>query len=606
MERWLKIFSELFWFFGMRLTNFALLARLPRVLLDTVCLFLGQSMNESFHSFGRIDAGFRSWYDKIALDLRMRGRMGFVPEDGLGAPFGARIYNNSFIYWLLRQLGGGRLALVGWLGTVLSVMVLSGLTWPVWITVAVVVLISVSPVVVSANTTLGKPEMVMWPIMIWFWWICLGGSGVGMLVLGFGWSLLAFMCFSTAFIGAVFAAPLLLWRALNLDGLGLLVLGVAPGVLKLAWRLYHMHQAGFVGKLAQEQSKVIRIRWFPTPLELKHILPFVLSIIGSGYSGGLPWHTVLILLGWVLPNWINWRGFYFADQQSLVLAQFSMAIVFAAWTGSFVGLLGAVALVWICIQDHDAPDGLERHDRLRWQWKNYPVDRGLERAASPAVAAFFSLIANNSRFIAESTGGALQDGPLRGFYSWTRSFLPHRGVEQADYEYTRMLEPDLSRERLDTFSADLQDCSRMSETAHGLGARYVVCHTELTRDGLVSGGWQVLGSLSNNELLPIALSIRRVPERLWLLQSPSCLELVEGAVSWNWERSSLLIQVAGPTELLVRWRHVPWARAVQSGFPIEVTAYQPFAECPLKFMRLLVAQAGEVRLELSQPLFWLD
>lgn len=591
------------WRGGMEFSSLFLIIRLPLILIAIAkALFRRRPTRREFWAFSRMDAGFRSWYAKIANDLAVRGRMGYVPDDGLGAPLGARIYNNSIVYRMLALLGHRRLSALGWVAMLTATAILLGLTFGWAISLPAILLVAGSPVVVAAFTHLGKPEMALWPAAIPFFWLALAESGHWT---GLVWSVLAASCFSIAFVTAIFAAPLLVWGSLRQESLPLLAIAVLPGVLKIAFRFRHMLRAGFAGKLATEQTRVVRLSLLPGAFELGLYCPFLLSVAFSGYTAGRSAEALLIAAGWIVPCWINWRFLYFADIQSLSITLLVGALVFAAWCVSPAGLAVALLLAWCRLKSaglwFSPPAELPLAGKLRWWWCAYPFLCMPRLPESSAITAFFKAIPDHSRFISESTGQAMQDSRYRAFWAWSRRFLPARGIEQANYEYTRMFEPELSASRLERFRAPEMTAAEMTDTAMQLGASTVVCHTLETVDSLKVAGWRELAFLSPGDLAPLAEIVLEQPCTLWLLGCPNGSSLVEGTSNWQWEGSRLLMNVDSAGDILVRWRHVPWATANQGGEIVPLSVFRPFDGLPLAFMKLEVPRAGLVRLDLRQP-----
>ena len=320
-------------------------------------------------------------------------------------------------------------------------------------------------------------------------------------------------------------------------------------------------------------------------------------------GGGQGALIALILLPALAGSFVNGRYFYFADPQSLNLLFLVLSIVTAAVAQSWLGLAGALLLAYArpksCGIPVEAmiPERRESNPGSSLVMGSYP---GLSVLAIPRVSAWdrlFSALPDGARFLTEGTGVPPPRSDYRRLWAWSRFFLPTRGVEQADYECTHFLYPDLSQRYLACFAAPGFSGAEMVSVARALGVSAIITRTTATREALEAEGWRTVTSVASHEVEAFRHLVPHPPTDFCLVCDTEPVRCVTGAKSWRWEGSDLVIGDAQPGPLRIRYAWNPCFRARQGPNRLRVNRFTPIEGLSVQFMEIDISNPGEVRLE---------
>ena len=557
-----------------------------------------------FWAFGRVDAGFRPWYNKLARDLHTQGRFGFAWDDGLGMPLGMRVYNNLATYKLLYWLGTRRMMAIGYLLMVVTSALLCGWRFNLWAGVVVGVLVAGSPLIVASYTHLGKPEVFWWGVAIPFVVDAFSGSG---LFAGLLWSFLAWVNLPVSVMLAVVLSPGLFVHSLLANSLLRLGIGAMPGVAKHGLRGIHALRSGILTSFVSEQARLWKRPWYPTLGELVWWLPFTLSIAASAYTARQFVAGGLILIIGIGLHWANHRIIYMNDPQSFHLAFWVIGLGYAVATRSLIGLLAILLLAYNSPRICGVPAAVDiftdaspwlRHLRNAWpQIKAYPAVAPLRFPQPAPLVAFFNQIPDGARVLAESDGDPRTDSQFRAFWQWTEEFLPSRQVDLANEVHTRVVEANLADHYLVRFNAEQMTAKEMGRLCQMLGVSYVVAHTSATVELLQTIGYQPVAQVDLSTLEHFWKVVRTPPVSLTLLRHPSPVTVIEPAVRWERTGNVLTWKARAGQSYIVRYRYNPDFRAYQNGETLGVEPMHPINGLSLTFMRVKAVTDGPIVLK---------
>jgi len=557
-----------------------------------------------FWAFSQVDAAFRPWYKKIARDFQSLGRFGYAWDDGLGMPYGPRIYNNLVTYKLLYWLGTRRMMAIGYLLMVVIAALLCGWRFNPWVGIAVGILVAGSPLTVGSYTHLGKPEVFWWGPAMLFVVAAFSGSG---LFAGMLWSFLAWVNLPVSVMLAIMLGPALFVHSLSANSLLGLVIGVIPGIVKLGFRGVHSLRSGIFTSYVSEQSRLWKRPYYPGVSELIWWLPLMLSVIASAYTSRQFVMGGLILIAGVGLHWANHRIIYMNDPQSFHLAFWVIGLGYAVATQSLVGLVTILLLAYsrpascgIPTAPEDAGQANPWQCRLHNAWqqiKAYPAVTPLRFLQPAPLVAFFNQIPNGARFLAESDGDPRTGSRFRAFWQWTEEFLPCRQVDLANEIYTRVVEPELADRYLRRFNAQQMTSQEMGWLCQVLGVSYVVAHTAATVLALQSVGYEPVAQVDLSTLEHFREVVRTPPVTLTLLRNPSLATVIEPAAPWSREGNVLTWQAKAGESYVVRYRYYPDFRAYQNREVLKVEPMRPIDGLPLTFMQVSAIADGPIVLK---------
>jgi hypothetical protein len=611
------------------LQGWLLVGRLPRVVAEVWRAFVpggGGLTDRDFWAFGPMDAGFRPAYRQIANAFRQCGRFGYTWHEGLGMPLGMRMYNNLVTYRLLDWLGTRRMQAIGYLLMLGAAAALAAAHLHPALAILVTVLLAGSPFLISSYTHQGKPES--------FWW------GVGLLAVATGlsghlltaallWTLIAFSSLATSVMLALFAGPILLLHAVRGDAWLVLLLGVAPGILKHTWRAVAMWRAGFLTRFAGEQARVWKRPWLPQLDETLRAAPFILAVTIAAASTGRSLEAALLLVPVLAFYWSNSRLICINDPSSFSLAFWILGFAFAATAGSTPAVLlmlayayshpGLFAFPPYVFFRYAEPNVLQRwRTAFQPRVEQYP---GLEPTAlpqPPELVTLLSRIRDGERCLFESDGDLRTQSRFRGLLVWTDEFLPSRHIEIANGVYAMFLERELTERHLLPFRGDQMPADEMDRICETLGVACVIAFRPETIAALRDHGYEDCGSVTLTDLPDFRAIVGTPRQTITLLRRPTPTGVVEPHAACTWEGNTLSWYAATPGTYLVKHR---WAAGFQATIermaaagssdstenttfdPLNLEPYQPFPDVPTTFIRLDVATPGRVLLTYS-PSMW--
>jgi hypothetical protein len=565
----------------------------------------GNLAEKDFWAFGPRDAGFRPWYLKIARDYHTQGRFGYVWDDGLGMPLGARIYNNLATYNLLYWLGTRRMMGLGFIIMVVSCALLIGWQINLWVGLVVGVLGAGSPLLIGSYTHLGKPEVFWWGFAVPTIFFLLSGSP---LLAGLLWSLIACANLSVSvMLALVLGFPILF--LLSGGELFLLMLGTLPGIIKHGTRGIYMWRTGFLTSLASEQSRLWKRPWYPLSLEVVVWLPFMASIALSAYASQQIVVGGALLLSTLGLYWVNFRVIYLNDEQSFHLALWVIGLCYAAATHSIFALLPIIALTYIrpslCGFPNIELESVtskpnswhQRLHRAKLQMQYYPRINPISFYQPPQLAAFFACIPDQVRILLESDGDPRSGSRFRGFEQWMEHFLPTRQVDLANEMYTRFVEPELVDQYLTNFNADKMSIMEMKTLCQALGVSYVITHSSSTKEALEDIGFVSIAQVDLVELSSFRSLFAVPPVMLSLLKNPEDVTVISPAVSWKRSGNDLSWNGKAGQTYLVRYRYHTQFLASQDHHQIPVERYMPLNEIPCCFVQVRAVIDGQIVLK---------
>lgn len=549
--------------------------------------------------FGPIDAGFRSWYAKIARDYKVRGRFGYAWDDGLGMALGPRCYNSWVTYWLLRKLGPARYCAAGHL---LMILTVAGVTWlfsgPGWGLVAGSIC-AVSPLIITYFTHVGKTEILWWPVALAALALLFDGSYAAA---GLLWSLLAFCSLSCALTVVLYCGIFVLFRSIG-DGQFIpLALGLLPGCLKVLFRLFFMYRSGFMAAIAQEQTGLWRRPYLPGMGELYDMLPFTASMVCAWWVSGDS-VMLLALFNVLALSWANWRILYHNDQQSIVLCLFCVSLPACLYAGTVLGLL------FVCWQIFPPLATLPLPlNRSSLSVESFPEHEGTLARQFPCFSpvgrdylpeglkAFFAVIPDGSRILTEFIGDPRSGNPLRALWNWLDYTLPERRIDLVNEEYTRFTNRDLSQKVLAAFHPAGMDNSQMLATVRALGVSHVIAHSSEMVAALKQAGFCLITQLKTDEVKEEAAFLGAPPCLFFLLQAPGDPALIEGVSEFRCFGSALYWNGKAGQTYRIRYRFDSSFTARQNDKNVPLGSYRPFTDIDTRFMELTAPEGGEIML----------
>lgn len=587
---------------------------LPRAPLTVarVARALAAPARGGVHAFGERDAGFRGWYRKVAEDQRACGRAGYVWDDGLGLPMNPRFYNNAGTYLLYGALGVrayAALSMLLFLGMVAAAYALAGA--PAMGAAAALVLLA-SPLFLGAQLHLGKPEILWWAALVplalaaWKgWW----------LAAGLVFAVIAAANFAVAFLAGVTCLLLLALFWPGAHGAGMLLLGMAPGLLKTALRLLPFVRSGWLGALVGEQSSAAgpgvgaaaRLRAYArSGTFVLYAVPYLGAlalVVGSGRLGAA--HAALGVAALAI-FLLGQSVFYLNDPQSFWMWHLALLSAMAAASPSWGGVAGLALLAYV----HPRVLGLPLSPAAE------PAGAGVRaRAAAAArqLAAFPALapvtrdewaapvrtllraLSPGTRLLMEPACEDRELGGYRAFMLLCDGELPPAGVELVPDEYVRAYHPRLYTEVLARFRAGAAP-GELRETAAALGAGWVLAYTPALVCGLEAAGFSRVQVLDPGTLSARARALLHLPPApLVLLRAPGANGVVSPAAPLERRGNALRWPARSGESYLVRYAWHPRMRAEQGGRALEVHP-EPQAGGRVTFMRVRAEAHGPLTL----------
>jgi hypothetical protein len=574
----------------------------------------GASARGGFHAFGDRDAGFRGWYRKIAADQRACGRAGYVWDDGLGLPMNPRFYNNAGTYLPYGVLGERAYAAASILlftGLIAGAHALAGAPWT---GAAAALLLLASPLFLGAQLHYGKPEILWWAPLVP---LVLAGWHGHWLLAGVIFTIVALANFAVAFLAGVTCVLLALLFWPGVGAVGMLALGMAPGLLKTAVRLVPFLRSGLLGALAGEQSDAAGPRRGVGARLLAGVRAPGFLIYAAFYLAGLALIVVSGGLGAAYAAFgaaalafflAGQSAFYLNDPQSFWMWHLALLGGMSALSPSWGGVAGVLLLAYIHprVLGFPLPEPPARAPGL---WAD-AVRATRQLAAFPALepvgrdelrAPLLRLLAGvpaGTRVLLEPSADGREMGGYRTLMLVCDEELPAGGVEVVPDEYVRAYHPRLYGEVLARFRAGTP-AEELVETARVLGAGHVLAYTPALVRALEGAGFARAAVLDPAGLPARTRELLRLPPAvLVLLRAPAGEGVLSPAAPLERKGNALRWEARGGTSYLVRYAWHPRMRAEQGGRPLQVAA-EPQAAGAVTFIRVRADADGPLTLRFS-------
>ena len=565
---------------------------------------LGISDND-FWAFGKIDARFRSWYNKIARDYRTLGRFGYAWDDGLGMPLGSRIYNNYITYLILDKLGTRRMNALGLVQMLLIMMILGFYQFGICTAVGIGIVAIASPLIVYSYTHLGKPESFWYGFGLLFIFLSFSGKS---LLAGICWSIIAFVSLPLSVMLSIISGPALLFNLFQFDNVAYFLIGAIPGAIKHFFSFFYIWRSGFLFNLVKEQSRLWKLSWLPSITELTWWIPLGLSIIISAYESHQLLIGSILLVCAILLGWINFRIIFLNDHQSFYLTYWVVGLGFAMYTQSYFGLLFMILMIYNRLDLFGIPvnsllfgsSTLSLKSKLEYfksQFEKFPFLSPTRLPFEPDLLAFFSHIPNGHRFIFEPDGDPRTESKYKYFLQWTEEFLPKRKIDLVNEIYTRLVEPELVDKYLVNMMGGKIDDEDIIELCHKLGASFIIAYRKNTIKKLQKIGFQKITEVELGRLDAFRKIIETPPEKLILFHSPASYSIVEPSTELIRSRNKISWCAKAGETYIIKYRYHSNFTAYQGSKFLPVLSFSPFNDLPLKFMKVCTPENGSVTLQ---------
>lgn len=468
------------------------------------------SEKDKYYSFSQADAGFRTWYDKIALDFKVFGRAGYSWDDGLGLSLSSRAYNNLFTYALVDFVGQLKLVILGRLLFVLSVSILVlynyEFRYDLYFLVLLSYLLFFSPFITQIYTELGKPEL--------FWWflvpqISFFAFGENTYISAALWVVLAFVNAPTAFLVALsvmFSSFLYQSISTNysLYEIMFFISICSLGVIKLSLRLLFMIKTEYLTIIGNEQKGLWKRKWYEIRDEWLSYLILITSIYASVMFTESPIiFSLLLTLPILMLHYLNWRMMYLNDVQSFIILFFSYSIgvatAFQSVHGLAIALLFSLKIIFIP-QLNALRESIKKRDIIKFLnivWNVHTLSSLVKKNdySNDYMYKIFSDIPDNSRLVI-LTECRLRESSFRQEIEKLRFVLVNKRVTQVNDCYGCMQSSLISDIFTEKFlkSEDLKNIDLIYEVLKELHVKYVITFNKGLADRLIEGGLFTLKS----------------------------------------------------------------------------------------------------------------
>jgi hypothetical protein len=564
--------------------------------------------DNDFWAFGKVDAGFRSWYNKIARDYRKAGRFGYAWDDGLGMPLGSRIYNNYITYFILDKLGTRRMNALGLVQMLLIMMILGYYQFGIYTAVGIGVVAIGSPLIISSYTHLGKPESFWYGFGLLFIFLSFSDKS---LLAGICWSIIAFVSLPFSVMLSIISGPAILLHLFQSDNLAYFLIGTIPGVIKHFFRLLYILRSGFLSHLVREQTRIWKSSWFPSTTELTWWIPLGLSIIFSSYQSHQLLVGLTLLVCAILLGWINLRIIFLNDPQSFYLTYWVVGFGFVMYTKSYIGILFIILMIYNrpdrcgipvnpLLFKLSTPLQNSKLEYFKFQFEKFPFFSPTALPYEPDLSSFFNHIPYGCRFIFESDGDPRTESKYRYFLQWTEEFLPKKKIDLVNEIYTRLVEPELVDKYLINITGEKIDSEKIIELCHKLGVSFIIAYSENAISKL-----QKIGFLKTTEVelgrLDIFRKIIEMPaKKLVLFHYPAAYSIVEPSAELVRSRNKISWRAKAGETYTIKYRHHRDFTACQGNKFLPVLPFSPFDDLPLRFMKVSTPENGPVTLQFKE------
>jgi hypothetical protein len=565
-----------------------------------------------FYVLSSFEFWTRPYYERIARDFRTVGRWGYVWDEGLGVPFGPRIYNNTAtyaVYGALSPRAFRLLAFAGYLAAVIAAGWISGH----WIlAVAVALVLSGSPATIySLIACMVKPEVIWWSLAVFattaaltnVWFVTMATGG-----------LLLFVNTPVAVILGLVLAPLWLFEAWMQSGLpgGAYLLLLVPGVAKTAIRMMQARRDGLARSVAAEQSNVTRGKASPLRDALRLTVGFSLPMALAGWP---MWQAAGVLCGsGILLGLANGRVVKLADTVTMLLLLLTLVIAMTLASGSWLGLLGITLLAFErpfsylpAIADRTRAEEFEHLVKLPVGERLAALRRTTDAfpwflpSAIPRPDAMMRLLAaipDGARVLMESDADSRSGSKHLRFRNWADAIVSPRDIELVNQFFlVRLAEPDLAERFLDRFSAPALTGDQMREICCCLGVSHVLAFSNATIATLETADFQRVAVAEADAISGFVNAMHMPPSCVVLLASAECSSILSPPSSLKRKENAVRWEARAGTRYVLRYRHHPRFVAHQGGEAITLLPLRVCNNVSLQFMTLLAPADGEVCVE---------
>lgn len=604
----------------------------------------GGVADADFWGFGRRDAEYRLWYEKVAANHRRYGACGFVWDDAFGVAERDRFHYARITYALLGRWGSRAMSGASY-GFLVAACLGVLATWlPPWWAAAVAVTIAGGPVAINGNTLLWKPEMLWFgPLLIAAY---LGFSGA-VLPGALTWSAIVVCNFAGPAIFVLCGGAALVAAAVETGGVADLFLGAAPGIAFTAYRMNLFRTRapsrriyGLLRSWSGRFERVLKVALSADPAQATShgiavlddaltTLPLVAVCAAVAMETGAWWPAGLLALGCVAGYLVNCRFLLMDDEQCYDILFLCLGLALTSATGASWALLPLIVGAYR-LRDplHGCPavEGLvpDIHRRLaaaghvaahqRWKvvldkalarLERFPEIGAVARPRSQALFAFFDHLPPGSRVLLEThTAGAtrglpIPDGYPKTFWEWSDTVLPDRRVELVNEWNMFLHEREFSARHLLDVNVPALSAEGMADLCASVGASHLICFGGPTYRALMAAGWRSVATLDYAGGVDVAERSHldlAVPVLVLLSTPGDGFGIVTPATEWTRNGNMLTMRVEAGVVYRVRYRHHRGFVARLNGARVAIGAYRPFDDVDLDFMTIAAPASGSLEL----------
>jgi hypothetical protein len=472
----------------------------PFNLINLLKVMLGEK--NKYYAFSEIDAGFRTWYNKIAYDFKAFNRAGYSWDDGIGLSLASRAYNNQATYFLTEKIGQLRLAIYGrilWVSSVVALLVSTD-QYEMKVVLVTSVLLFFSPLISQIYTLLGKPEVFWWFFVPPLAYFCFSDTPIVAAII---WSILAFVNAPSAFLVALtIMFSSFLFQAVseqyNLFDMAYFVLLCLPGVIKLVLRLRFMIKTKYLSIIGNEQKGLWKRGWLDFSQEWLSYSILAASLYFSILSAGFPvWYFVLFFGPVAALYYLNWRLIYLNDVQSFFILFLSyaigVAIVFQSNEGLLISclyffkvfLIPKSTYVMLCVRERNIEEVVSLFFGV---FSLSSLLKTSDYREEPLIRAFDD-IPENSRIVI-LTEARLRSSKFRKQIETLRFNLLEKRITQVNDCYGTMQSNDIAQFTTEKFIKDAtkEQLDEMEDLLKLLQVGYLVTFDEDCAETLIKNG----------------------------------------------------------------------------------------------------------------------
>lgn len=574
--------------------------------------------DKDFLAFGERDVGFRPWYYKIAQDQRQVGRLGYVWDNGFGLPVNPSFYSNLITYGLYGWLGARCYVACSVVSFLAVTLILHGLVGNWLVGLLLAISLAGSPLFIGSQIHLGKPEILWWvflPPMLVSCWL-----GYWLLA-GFVFTLMALANSVVAFLAGVMLASAvsLFWPGWH--SVGLLLVGMLPGLLKTTVRLVPFFRSRWLSSRIREQLDVVssgkntlmmRFRAMLSRRFLYYAGLYSVALVMIAATSRQPWK--FLLLGWavLLVYHAGQTLIYLNDAQSFWMWHIALLVSMLAVEPSWAGLAGFSVFLYMHPQSTGGPvpafsQGVFRSGWVRWATEGrqalsklarFPYLEPVSRqAVSEPIAQFFGAVPDGARILMESHSHDRRFDGYRTFLQICEEVLPLRQIELLPDEYVRISNMQFYDRIHAAFNAGAS-AGRLLEIAETVGAAFALAYSADFVRALERAGFARVAVLQPANLPTSTRRMLQLPERdLVLLAAPQELCQITPRVEYHIEGNMLSWFARAEQNYLVRYAYHRNFFARQGRHKVPVTPVVAAPGTDLCFMQVQAVKDGPLHLE---------